>query len=274
MRERIDSPANKKIKLAASLHSRKHREKEGLFLAEGIRLAEMAVESGWETVFCLCTAALVSQPRGSRLLARMEACSIPVYETAENVYRKASGTDTPQGILLVMKQKKSRLSELAPAENPLYVVLDGVQDPGNAGTIIRTADAVGADGVILLKGSADAFSEKTVRSTMGSLFHLPICPDVTREELQAFLKERKVLLLATALDETAKPHFKQDFTGRCAIAFGNEGSGVSQALLANAVRTYIPMYGKAESLNVGVSAAVVLYEAVRQRKLEFQQQPQ
>lgn len=265
MRKRIDSPANKKIKLAASLHSRKHREKEGLFLAEGIRLAEMAVEADWEIVFCLSTETLSSQPRGNKLLEKLEAYGVPVYETAENIYRKASGTDTPQGILLVMKQQKSRLPELPAAENPLYVVLDGVQDPGNAGTIIRTADAVGANAVILSKGSVDIFSEKTVRSTMGSLFHLPICPEVTPEEMQAFFKERAVRLYATALDATAKPHFKQDFTSRCAIAFGNEGNGVSKELLTNAIRTYIPMYGAAESLNVGVSAAVVLYEAVRQR---------
>lgn len=266
MRERIDSLANKKIKLAASLHSRKHREKEGLFLAEGVRLAEMAAETDWEISFCLCTKALGSQQRGSKLLKKLELRGVPVYETAENVYRRASGTDTPQGILLVMKQQKCRLSAMQAAENPLYVVLDGVQDPGNAGTIIRTADAVGADGVILLKGSADIFSEKTVRATMGSLFHLPICPDVTREELQAFLKVQDVRLYAAALDETAKPHFKQDFAGRCAIAFGNEGNGISEELLAKAMKTYIPMYGAAESLNVGVSAAVVLYEAIRQRK--------
>lgn len=265
MRERIDSPVNKKIKRTASLHSRKYREKEGLFLAEGIRLAEMAIEADWEIVFALCTAELVGQPRGSKLLNQLEKNGVPVYEVPENIYRKASGTDTPQGILLVMKQQKSRLTELSAAENPLYVILDGVQDPGNAGTIIRTADAVGADGVILLKGSVDIFSEKTVRSTMGSLFHLPICPDVTKEELQTFLSNRTLRLYATALDETANPHFKQDFTGRCAIAFGNEGNGVSQELLAHAEKTYIPMYGKAESLNVGVSAAVVLYEAIRQR---------
>lgn len=268
MRERIDSLSNRKIKLAASLHSRKHREKEGLFLAEGIRLAEMAVEAGWEIVFGLSMEVLSGQARGSELMARLEKAGVPIYETSENIYRKVSGTDTPQGILLVMKQQKKHLTELPMAENSLYVVLDGVQDPGNAGTIIRTADAVGADGVILLKGSVDIFSEKTVRATMGSLFHLPVFPNVTVEELRTFLQKKKLCFYAAALDENAKPHFKQDFTDSCAIAFGNEGNGVSQELLANAVRIYIPMYGAAESLNVGVSAAVVLYEAVRQRRFK------
>ena len=141
-----------------------------------------------------------------------------------------------------------------------------MQDPGNAGTIIRTADAVGADGVILLKGSVDVFGDKTVRSTMGSLFHLPVCTEVTAAELQEFLTGQKVTLYATALDASAKPHFTQDFRQGCAVVFGNEGNGVSAELLQQAVKTYIPMYGEAESLNMGGSAAVVLYEAVRQRK--------
>ena len=148
MRERIDSPANKKVKLAASLHSRKHREKEGLFIAEGIRLGEMAAAAGWDIVFGLYTAELKEQARGRQLLAQLEAQGCLLCETTAAVCRKASDTGTPQGILLVMRQQKSRLQELPAGKQPLYVVLDGVQDPGNAGTIIRTADAVGADGVI------------------------------------------------------------------------------------------------------------------------------
>ena len=270
MRERIDSPANKKVKLAASLHSRKHREKEGLFIAEGIRLGEMAAAAGWDIVFGLYTAELSEQARGRQLLAQLEAQGCLLCETTAAVYRKASATDTPQGILLVMRQQKSRLQELpAAGKQPLYVVLDGVQDPGNAGTIIRTADAVGADGVILLKGSVDVFGDKTVRSTMGSLFHLPVCTDVTAEELMDFAAAQDLMLYATALDESAQPHFAQDFTRGTAIVFGNEGNGVSEAILQRAAKTYIPMYGQAESLNVGVSAAVVLYEAVRQRQSQY-----
>lgn len=148
---------------------------------------------------------------------------------------------------------------------PFYVVLDGVQDPGNAGTIIRTADAAGASGVILTKGSVDIYDEKTVRATMGSLFHLPVVSGVSAEELTAWAKERGLQLYAAALDVAARPHFSCDFTKPTAIVFGNEGNGVSTELLAQAETVYIPMYGTAESLNVGTSAAIVLYEAVRQR---------
>lgn len=266
MEQRIDSPANKKVKLAASLHNRKHRDKEGLFIAEGIRLVEMAAASDWNIRYGFYTPELLNQARGKELCATLTNRGVSLYELPAAVYQKASATDTPQGILVVVEQKKSRLEELAAGENPIYVVLDGVQDPGNAGTIIRTADAVGADGVILLKGSVDVFGDKTVRSTMGSLFHLPVCTEATTAELQEFLTSQNVTLYATALDAAAKPHFVQDFRQGCAIVFGNEGNGVSAELLQTAVKTYIPMYGEAESLNVGVSAAVVLYEAVRQRK--------
>ena len=271
----IDSASNKKIKLMESLRLRKHREREGLFRIEGVRLAEMAAESGWELRFGLYTAELLEKERGRQLLAGLrERC--PLYEISAPLGKKVAATDTPQGIFLAAVQQKTDLSELAGvvqsgrkqdgAEQPLFVVLDGVQDPGNAGTIIRTADAVGAMAVILTKGSVDVFGDKVVRATMGSLFHLPIVADVSAAEVAAFAEAADCQLLATALDALAKPHFAVDFRRGSLIAFGNEGNGVSEALLRAAAKVYIPMYGRAESLNVGVSSAVVLYEAVRQRR--------
>lgn len=271
----IDSASNKKIKLMESLRLRKHREREGLFRIEGVRLAEMAAESGWDLRFGLYTAELVEKERGRQLLAALrERC--PLYEISASLGKKVAATDTPQGIFLAAVQQKKALSELAgevqrsqqhdDAEQLLFVVLDGVQDPGNAGTIIRTADAVGATAVILTKGSVDVFGDKAVRATMGSLFHLPVVADVSAEEVAAFAQAADCQLLATALDEQAKPHFAVDFRKGSLIAFGNEGNGVSEALLRAAAKVYIPMYGRAESLNVGVSSAVVLYEAVRQRR--------
>lgn len=265
--EYIDSPANKKVKLAAALKQRKQREKTGLFVAEGIRLCEMAAESDWSISYGLLTGQLTSQPRGRELTEKLSARGVHLYEVPENIFAKAAGTDTPQGILLIMEAKNPALPlEKAGRDNPLYVIMDGVQDPGNAGTIIRTADAVGADGVILLKGSVDAFADKVVRSTMGSIFHVPVYAGISADELQEFVQVQDLQLLATALDETAKPHFQQDFTKGTAVVLGNEGNGVSAAVLAMAQKTYIPMYGRAESLNVAMSASIVLYEALRQRR--------
>lgn len=263
--ERIDSPANKKVKLAAALKQRKQREKSGLFVAEGIRLCEMAAESDWSISFGLLTSQLTGQERGRKLMATLQARKCPLYEVPEPIFTKAAGTDTPQGILLVMEQKNQSLPQKSNAAG-LYVVMDGVQDPGNAGTIIRTADAVGADGVILLKGSVDVYADKVVRSTMGSIFHIPLYRNVTPAELIDFTQINQLKLLATALDETARAHFQVDFTQGTAVVMGNEGHGVSAELLAAAQKTYIPMFGQAESLNVGMSAAIVLYEALRQRR--------
>ena len=271
MAERIDSPANKKIKQMESLLLRKHRQKQGLFRVEGVRLAEMAAESGWEIVFGLYTQELAGKERGSHLLQALRERG-PLYEISDQLARRVAATDTPQGIFLVMRQPRWQSMELGTTGDALYVVLDGVQDPGNAGTIIRTADAIGADGVSLTKGSVDIYSDKVVRASMGSIFHLPILQDVESATISELAKRRGWQLLATALDETAQPLFEADFCKPSAIVFGNEGNGVSEGLLAAAQKVYIPMYGRAESLNVGVSAAVVLYEAVRQRR--FQSSPQ
>lgn len=266
MREKIESPANKKIKLVASLAKRKNRTAEGLFIAEGIRLSEMALSSDFEINFALYTAKLLVNERGQKILAMLDSKKINSYEVTENIYHKVSATTAPQGIMLIMKQKKYRLAELNNTKNPLYVVLNNVQDPGNVGTIIRTADAVNASAVILTNGTADVYSDKTVRSTMGSIFNLPIVENVSDSEVLNFLQQNNICAYATALDSTAKPHFLQDFSTRTAIIFGNEGNGVADIFLQNSAKTYIPMYGKAESLNVGMSVAIVLYEAVRQRK--------
>lgn len=270
MREKIDSLSNRKIKDTAALATRRGRQKQGRFVAEGLRLGEMAAaaaDAGWKTCYALYTADLASGERGAKLLDTLEAQGCPLYETADAAFRKACATESPQGILIVLEMKQNGLESLQNQGEsaPFYVVLDGVQDPGNAGTIIRTADAAGAAGVLFTKGSVDVYEEKTVRATMGSLFHLPVVSGVTVDELASWAQEKGLQLLAAALDETTRPHFACDLTRPTAVVFGNEGNGVSAALLVRAQKVYIPMYGAAESLNVGTAAAIALYEAVRQR---------
>lgn len=263
---RIESAGNKKIKLAASLGQRKYREKEGLFRAEGVRLCEMAAESGWKISFGIVTPEALAEKRSATLAARLEQAGVELYEVPLSLYRKISDTETPQGILLAVERKAIGLAALTSVACPFYVVLDGVQDPGNAGAILRTADAVGADGAVLLEGTVDVFSDKAVRASMGSLFHLPICHGVSRQAWLSFCREHQVQLLAAALDETAMSHFRADFRPATAVVFGNEGNGVSAEILAAAGGIYIPMFGRAESLNVAAASAVILYEAVRQRQ--------
>ena len=265
--EKIESVQNKRIKWLASLKNARRRREEGVVVAEGVRLVEMAAEAGWTTRFCLVTAEAAREERAERILARLESLGCPLAEVAPEVYKKASDTDAPQGILLVLEERGASLAALAMRQEMHVVVLDGVQDPGNAGTIVRTADAAGADAVICLSDTIDLFSAKAVRASMGSAFHVPIVCGVPHETLREFLRSQRVRLLAGDLDETAQPYPMADYGGRVALAFGNEGGGISDAVRRMAQeKVFIPMFGRAESLNVATAAALLLYEAAGQRR--------
>ncbi len=268
MRSSIESIMNSKVKLAASLHQKKHREANGLFLVEGVRLAEMALDSGWSIVCGYYEASVLTDERISRLLINLEEVC-PLYEVTNQVFRRMSETQTPQGVLLVMRMQEtsSGLEELLKKETPLIAVLEDVRDPGNVGTILRTADAAGVDGVVLLGDSADVFSSKVIRASMGSFFHVPLVLHISHEDFFRLMKKHELPLLAAALDDSARIYYEQDFRGASVIAFGNEAGGLSAELLSRAADIYIPIHGHAESLNVATAASVILYEAVRQRSL-------
>ena len=248
--EVIASSANKKIKLVASLKQKKHRDAEGLFIAEGIRLTEAAVEAKWPCRFGLCTAAAAKNTRVQTLLSQLEARQCPVFEVPEEIYNKISDTQQPQGFLLVLENSNPLLSSVIDEAGASFIlVLDQLQDPGNVGTIIRTADAAGCSGIIVMENSADIYAGKTVRATMGSLFHLPVVTGVRQDEVIDFLAQHKISLLTTALDAQAQPYFSLDFTVPVALVLGNEGAGVSPQLLAKTdQKVFIPMAGRSESL--------------------------
>lgn len=264
--ERIESGANGKIKLAARLHQRKYREREGRFVVEGIRFAEMAAASDWTPALAFVTAEAAKKPRAAGVLARLSARGCPIYEVSAALYQKAAATVTPQGLLVVMERRQRTLPDVMTGAPALWVVLDGVQDPGNAGTILRTADAAGATAVITLGETADLFSDKALRASMGSLFHLPVATNVSRETFVRFAERQGVKIFAAAVEPTANLHFSVDYREPAAIVLGQEGSGASPEILEAAQSIYIPMVGQAESLNVSAAAAVLLYEALRQRR--------
>ena len=263
--ERIESAENSKIKWAAALHMRKERERRGEFVAEGVRLAEAAAAASWPLLFCLVTEEALRDARVQAIVAVLEGKRCPVCIVSPTAYKKVSATSTPQGILLVMKRETAPLSSLQAAETPFLVVLDRIQDPGHAGTIIRTADAAGCTGIVALEGTVDLFSDKPVRSAMGSLFHLPIVTRATYPALFSYMKENGVSCFASMLDQAAVPYFSVDYRRPVAVVFGNEGNGVSAEIGAGLPHVYIPMSGRTESLNVGTAAAIILYEAFRQR---------
>ena len=253
--ERITSRQNPLVARLRKLgNDRKARRQEGAFLCEGHKLVEEAIRwnAGVET---LVVAEGVEPPGGLPETARL-------VEVPADVLKSMSTVDTPQGMLAVCSTPQLTPPEqLTPGR---YLVLDGVQDPGNVGTVWRTADAFGADGLILLPGCAEPFSPKTVRATMGACFRLPVW-ETGLENLTALLGEAGLPLYATALREDTAD-LRSANLSRAAVVIGSEGRGVSQPVLdACALTLKIPMRDRCESLNAAVAASVVLWEGWRDR---------
>lgn len=252
---------NPVVKAAAELKQKKYRTQNGLYLAEGLRTAEEAVAyKAVETLFYVAT----DDERTIRLLEDAAAQNIKLVCVSENVMKKIADTETPQGIIAVCKMRQPKLENLL-ASGKMLLVLDRVGDPGNIGTMLRTADAAGIGGLVLLKGCADIYAPKTVRSSMGSLFHIPVLSGVSEQEFVSAAKKAGYDLLVTCLDG-ADNLYKADLSGRIAFVMGNEAGGVSESLLEKAdKRVYIPMAGRAESLNVAMAAGIVMFEALRRK---------
>ncbi len=237
------------------LEKRKARHKEHLFVVEGPHLVE---EAGELIKFAIYSENLL-------IVSKLKEKGIDCYKISRQQFADISEVETPQGILAVVREQKFELRDVLKGTNPLVVFCIGVQDPGNLGTIFRTADAVGATGVVLSRGTVDLYNGKVIRSTMGSLFHLPIVQADDEKETIEYLKGRKIRIVATDVS-AGKDYFSADFKGATAILVGNEGAGLPKEIINISDEVVkIPMPGKAESLNVGVSTAVVLYEALRQR---------
>lgn len=235
-------------KLAASAA---YRRRQGEFLCDSPKLLEEALLHGGDVRVVVCTeeAALPPVPAGVR------AVLVP-----EDVMKTLAPSQSPQGVLSVCGMHAAHLPERL--EGKRYVVLDGVQDPGNVGTILRTADAFSADGLLLVNACADLYNPKTVRATMGAVFRCPVWSCGT-EELRALLSASDLPLYGAALrNDTAD--IRQVDLNRCAVAIGSEGRGLSRELLGMCDQTVlIPMQSHCESLNAAAAAAVLLWEAAR-----------
>ncbi len=250
---------NRNVVAAAELKQKKYRQQQGMFLAEGLRTAEEAVAVGRAEKIFYTPA---EDERTRAVLEQAAAGNAELYCVSENVMKKIADTKTPQGIAAVCRIKNTPLEELL-AGGGLLLVLDRVGDPGNIGTMLRTADAAGIGGVVLLKGCADIYSPKTVRSSMGSLFHVPVCDGISEEEFVREARQAGYNILVTALDG-ADSLYEADLGGRVAFVMGNEAGGVTETLLRQADRrVYIPMRGRAESLNVAMAAGIVMFETLR-----------
>ena len=288
--ELITSLNNQRVKEVANLKQKKYRTESGTFFAEGLRAVQEAVQYADVTELFYTEAeagrldevlkAAGNVPAdtkeksenkknanhnnaGTAKKRNKAANGIRMYQVDEKVMAKLSDTKAPQGVLAVIRTPEQNLRS---DNNAPVIILDRVQDPGNLGTIIRTADAVGALGLILLEGCVDAYSPKVVRASMGSLFHLPVVQDITAEEALTWCYRNGYEPAATAL-KNAQNVYKADISKKMAFLFGNEANGVAEELQAAAeTRLFIPMAGLAESMNVAMAAGIILFEGLRQRK--------
>lgn len=248
----------KTLTLARDLRRRKAREKHSLFVAEGVRSVEELLRSGLSIRGALVAPQLSDAPRGQALRDTLSASGTEVTEVSEKEFRSAAETESPQGVLAIGEIPRRTLDTLELGAMCRLIVLDGVQDPGNAGTIVRTAAALGAAATIALPGTVDLWNPKVIRSSMGAQFLFPAL-HASVEDTLAFLRRKGIDLWATDADGVELSG--QDAPAKLAIAVGNEGAGLSQGVRASATRTVsLRINPNIESLNVAVATGIVLYE--------------
>ena len=255
----ITAVNNQRVKnLVNLIQKSKARREQDVFITEGVKMFLEADENRIKEVY-------VSQAFYEKGIARekLEQCNYEIL--SDEVFKKVSDTQTPQGILCVMKQYHYTLEELLQKENPLLLILEDIQDPGNLGTMLRTAEGAGVDGVIMTKGTVDIYNPKTIRSTMGSVYRMPFFYTEDLPEVMKQLQKAKVKLYAAHL-KGDKFYHQLDFKGGTAFLIGNEGNGLKDETTEAAdIYMKIPMEGKVESLNAAVASVILMYEAARQR---------
>jgi len=253
-----DPQAVKLLTLARDLARRKAREKHSLFVAEGVRSVEELLRSGLKVRGALVAPQLLSALRGQALRKSLDESKVEVSEVSEKDFRSAAETDSPQGVIAIGEIPAHSLNTLEIRSGCRLLLLDAVQDPGNVGTILRTAAALGATATIALPGTVDLWNPKVIRSSMGAQFvHAAFHANV--DETLAFLDRNKIELWAA--ESGGRALNSSDVFPRLAIAVGNEGSGLSPEIRAKSKQTIsLPIAASVESLNVAVAAGIILYE--------------
>lgn len=256
--------SNSLVSTIRDLGRKRGRERRGLALAEGVRLVEEALAAEVPIRGAVVGPALEATARGKSLKAALAAAAVPLHEVSSDDLAQLADTEHPQGIIAIIAPRRWNVAHITLAPRDTVLVLDAVQDPGNVGTMIRTAFALGAGAVIALSGSADLANPKVIRSTMGAIFRLPCAVAGTDEFLAWAAEQHLALWVGDADGEPVKAAGTALRAARVALVVGNEGAGVSDALRqAAARRVAIPLAEGAESLSVGAAAAILLYEVLR-----------
>ncbi|MFV0502535.1 MAG: TrmH family RNA methyltransferase [Lachnospirales bacterium] len=256
----IESKKNKIIKDTASLLSKKGRNVENAFILEGSEFVLNIPETVKLKYF------LISESFANKNNLEPYEKRGRVFIATDEIFIKCSDTVNSKGVIAVCSKFNFTVEDVTKKENPIILICDEIQDPGNLGTIIRTSDAANISGVILTKGCCDLYNTKTLRSTAGSIFSLPIVENMCKNELINNIKDRNIKLVSTYLN---CDDYYFDIDLRCAMALvvGNEGNGISEEFINKSDKLIkIPMFGSCQSLNVAMSTGIVLYEVLRQRR--------
>ena len=256
----ITSTGNTQIKNVMQLNQKaKARREQGLFAAEGIK---MFLEAPADWISRIYVSESLS--KDARVMER--ARQFPFEIVADNVFRQMSDTQTPQGMLTLLKKPSYSMEDILQGENPLVVILEDLQDPGNAGTIFRTGEGAGVSGIFLTKTSVDVTNPKVIRSTMGSIYSIPFLYVEDVVSLKHILKQKNIHTFAAHL-QGKNSYDREDYQKGSAFFIGNEGKGLTEkAASAADCLIRIPMCGQVESLNAAMAAGILMYEAARQRR--------
>jgi RNA methyltransferase, TrmH family len=260
----LTSPSNPRIKSVARLRDRRERESTGLTLVDGAREVRRALQSGVDVVEAFICEPLLAGEDARAALDLLRERDIPITATTEPAFTKIAFGDRAEGLLVVVRAPNRGLVDLALPDAPLLVVVEGVEKPGNLGAILRSADGAGADALVAASPRTDLANPNVIRASAGTFFSVPTVAAPTPSVID-WLVERGIRVIAARVD-AEQPYTDADLTGSIAIVLGSEARGLTDAWRAADAQTVrLPMHGVADSLNVSVAAAVLLYEARRQR---------
>ena len=265
MAETISSAANPLVKRIRLLANRKHRREQGAFVVEGLQPVWRAVTAGWQVEALVVDPDLRQDSAAAAMVDEQEARGVRVARLSHELFQRLSSREGQAGLAAIVRSRQPTLADLRPGTDSVYVALHRIGNPGNLGTIIRTADAVGAAGVILLGDTTDPYAPAAVKASMGSLFAINVVHVPAPEPFLSWADENAIEILA-ASGHADVAHWSVGYHPPLALLLGSEGEGLPAGLLASAGRRIkIPMTGTAESLNIAAAAAILLYEARRHK---------
>ncbi len=267
----IDSSQHSWCRLLFHLQKRTERDTRKMFVVEGLRFVDDACKAhrkkkGFQIQFVVFLPDWAKTEAGIKCLERISELDIPFSAMSEKVFRHCSDTENPQGVMAVVQHDPLPWSEWSPEPKKLYLVADAIQDPGNFGTLIRTAEAAGWDAILAIKGTVDLYNPKVVRSTAGGIFHIPVFKDLAHHEVVQKI-EKTDLPIFVMSPHSGKIWLTVNWDRGGALVVGNEGAGIAPFWKkTHAVPIRIPIIGKAESLNAAVSAGIVCFAASQQQR--------